>query len=99
MSSLLDTNIVSEILKAKNPVVVQKAAAYFQQHPKAVLSVISRYEILRGLRAKKATKKEAQFEKFCQQHSVLALTEEILDLAADLWVELKKKGQLIEDTD
>lgn len=99
MSRLLDTNIVSEILKAKNQIVVQRAAAYFRQYPKAFFSAVSRYEILRGLRAKKATRKEAQFEAFCQRHTVHPLSNAILDLAADLWAELKKKGQLIEDMD
>ncbi len=48
---LLDTDILSAIMR-KNPVVVSKSRSYLAEHKKLTLSVITRYEILRGLKPK-----------------------------------------------
>ncbi len=64
---LLDTDILSEMLKQKSPTVVQKAAAYLQAHQQLAFSAITRYELIRGLKAKGATRQLSQFETFCHQ--------------------------------
>src|SRR5205823_4671808 len=51
---LLDTDSLSEVLKQKHPVVVQKASAYLAQYQQFAFSSVTRYEIVRGLKAKKA---------------------------------------------
>ena len=65
--SLLDTDILSEILKQKNPTVVLKAATYLQAHNQFTFSAITRYEVMRGLKAKGASRQLSQFETFCKQ--------------------------------
>lgn len=40
--SLLDTDILSEILKQKNTTVIQKAAVYLQAHLKFTFSSLTR---------------------------------------------------------
>ena len=52
---LLDTDILSALMR-KNPVVHAKARAYLSTHRLFTFSVITRYEILRGLKAKDAQK-------------------------------------------
>jgi tRNA(fMet)-specific endonuclease VapC len=46
--ALLDTDIYSEVLKAKNPTVAQNAALYRQQHGVYTLSVITVMEVVQG---------------------------------------------------
>ncbi len=51
-ASLLDTDILSEVLKQRDPVVQQKALAYDRQNGPLVFSAVTRYEIVRGYRAR-----------------------------------------------
>jgi predicted nucleic acid-binding protein len=59
--TLLDTDILWELLKQKHPNVVQKAAAYLAQHGQFACSALTRYEIRRGLLDKQAI---AQLQRF-----------------------------------
>ena len=76
---LLDTDILSEVLKQKNAAVLQKAAAYLQAHQQFTFSVITRYEILRGPKAKAAAQQLAPFAAFCSHSLILPLTDAIFD--------------------
>ena len=99
MGSVWDTDTVSEYLQGKNPHVMRRGSAYLKQHPQAPLSIITRYEILRGLKAKGATTKRAAFEVFWQQQQALPITDAIITIAADLWAGLYRAGQIIGDND
>lgn len=99
MQRLLDTCAVSEILKGKNVRVAQNALSYLSQYGQFTFSLMTRYEVLRGLKDKNAPTQLARFERFCLRHQILAITEEIIVLAADLWVGLKRTGRLIGDND
>jgi tRNA(fMet)-specific endonuclease VapC len=63
------------------------------------ISSITRYEVLKGLRASGATTKLRFFEQFCLQNEVLPLTEDILVRAADVYGDLHRRGALINDPD
>lgn len=52
---ILDTDILSAIMR-QNPLVITKAQAYLEQYARFTFSIITRYEILRGLKAKGANK-------------------------------------------
>jgi tRNA(fMet)-specific endonuclease VapC len=99
MTHLWDTSVMSEFFKGKNPYVAQKAAAYFQQHTRATISVSTRYEILRGLKARNATTQLIRFEQISRKHQILELTDDIMLIASDVWAGLKQSGQLIGDND
>ena len=95
---ILDTDILSALMR-KNPNVITKARAYLAQHGQFAISIITRYEILRGLRAKGATQQEARFEQFCERNRVLAITDEVIVRAAEIYADLYKRGELIGDAD
>ena len=97
--ALLDTDILSESLKGIDPIVVQRARAYMTQHGRLALSSATRYQILRGLKEKKATRQLAKFDAFCQQSLVIPVTDVIFDRASDLWAEARQKGYPHEDVD
>ena len=97
--SLIDTDILSEILKQKDAVIVERASEYLKEHRQFAISSIARYEVLRGLKEKNATAQLQNFESFCRHSIVFAVTDQILDLAADLWVAGRRDGQPIRDAD
>src|SRR3954452_14773176 len=98
-AALLDTDILSEVIKLRDPVVRQKALAYTQSHGRLALSAMTRYEILRGYRDQNATTQLARFEVFCQHATVFAVTDAVFDRAADLWVAGTRGGHPHNDAD
>jgi tRNA(fMet)-specific endonuclease VapC len=97
--ALLDTDTLSEFFKGRDPDLRQKALDYLQQHRRLIFSLITRYEILRGLKAKQASQQLVRFEALCRASTVLPLTDRIIVRAADLYADLKQRGQLISDAD
>lgn len=97
-SVVLDTDILSAIMRQK-PAVVSTAQAYLREHYQFHFSIITQYEILRGLKAKGATQQIATFENFCSQNTILSLSEEVISKAAEVYADLRKRGELIGDAD
>lgn len=96
--ALIDTDILSAIMR-KNPVVIAGARSYLAIHRRFTISIITRYEILRGLKAKDATGQLRHFESFCAKNLILPLTDEIIVRAADIYAALRRKGELMGDAD
>jgi tRNA(fMet)-specific endonuclease VapC len=97
--ALLDTDTLSEVMRARDPGVGQRAAEYLAAHGRFTFSIVTRYEILRGLRAKRAARQAAAFEARCRASDVLPLSDPIVDRAAEIYGELHRVGQLISDAD
>ncbi len=97
--SLLDTDTLSEFMKGRNPSIVQTGQIYLQQHGRFTFSVVTVYEILRGLRAKRAFNQMSIFLRLCRRSLVLPVTIRIAKRAADIHDDLRQKGQLISDAD
>lgn len=96
---LLDTDTLSEVMKGRDAHIREKARQYLATCGRFTFSIITRYEILRGLKAKAATRQLAAFEERCQRSSVLPLTDEIIVRAADIYADLRQQGQLISNAD
>jgi tRNA(fMet)-specific endonuclease VapC len=97
--SLFDTAILFEIMKGLDQHVQDHARRYVAVFHHFMFSIITRYEILRGLKARRATRQIARFEQRCQHSLGLPLTDEISVQAADLYALLYQEGQLISDED
>ena len=54
--TLLDTDILSEVLKKKDQQVLANARQYLAEHGRLAFSAMTVYEIVRGMRAKHATR-------------------------------------------
>jgi predicted nucleic acid-binding protein len=89
--SLLDTDTLSEVMKGRDPLVQRRARQYLASYGCFTFSIITRYEILRGLKAREATKQIAIFEERCRKSLVLPLTDEIVVRAADIYAVLHRK--------
>jgi tRNA(fMet)-specific endonuclease VapC len=97
--ALLDTSTLSDVMRGQNSPVEAVAAAYLAQHGQFTLSILTRYEILRGLYARGASQQVQRFEAQCQRSRILPLSDEIIVRAATLYGELHRRGQLISDAD
>ncbi len=95
---LLDIDILSELLK-QHPLVLQRVRTYLAEHERLAFSIITRYELLRGLKAKQAQTQEAAFTLLCQASLILPLTDQVVDRAATLYGELHRQGALLPDAD
>ena len=98
MAFLLDTDILSAIMR-KNPIVIPKSRAYLQEHQRFQFSIITRYEILRGLKAIDAHRRLEAFEQLCLRSTIIHLSDAIISRASDIYADLSNRGELIGDAD
>jgi tRNA(fMet)-specific endonuclease VapC len=98
-AALIDTDILNEVLKQRNPQVIQNAAAYLAQHRRFTISAFTRYEILRGLKEINATAQLTRLATFCQHASVLPILDSTLDRASELWAAARRGGHPAHDAD
>jgi tRNA(fMet)-specific endonuclease VapC len=82
--ALLDTDMLSEVLKQRNSAVALHAASYLQLHGQFAFSAFTRFEILRGYKESKANRQLPRFSIVCARSLVFPVTDSILDRAADL---------------
>lgn len=99
MTYVLDTNVISAILKG-NTIVANKVADAILNGENIFINAISYYEIKRGLLAANAVTKIKKFELLCDKFGLVLLNcRDIFDNAAVIYAKLKQKGQLIGDAD
>jgi predicted nucleic acid-binding protein len=60
--ALLDTDIFSEVLKGRGPIVARAGADYLARHGEFTVSVVSAMEIVYGLHRADRTKQLEEFE-------------------------------------
>jgi len=97
-NSLLDTSILIAFLKGEEDVVA-KVEAYLGEFDMLSLSIITYYEILRGLKYIENEKKLRGFEELMDKSEIITLDKEIIDKASEIYAELMRRGKLIEDAD
>jgi len=97
--SLLDTDTISEIMRGRDSNIVQKAREYLRTHGQFRISIITRYEILRGLKAKQASRQITLFEERCRKSILYPLIDDIIVKASDIYAYLYNQGLLISDAD
>lgn len=95
---VLDTDILSAIMRRRSTV-IPAARVYLREHHQFHFSIITQYEILRGLKAKDATRQTATFENFCSRNIILPLSAETISKAAEIYADLYRRGELIGDAD
>jgi tRNA(fMet)-specific endonuclease VapC len=96
--ALLDTDTLSAVMRGLPPV-LSKAREYLAEHRVFSFSIITRYEILRGLKAKDATAQLEAFESFCAVSEIVPLTDEVVVKASEIYAELRRRGLPVGDAD
>ncbi|MDO8137235.1 MAG: type II toxin-antitoxin system VapC family toxin [Candidatus Brocadiales bacterium] len=99
MTYVLDTNIITAILKG-NEKVKQRVEEVIKHGEEVFINCISYYEIKRGLLAAKAESQLERFRSFCEELGLLLLDrQQVFDEAAAIYSTLKIRGQIIGDAD
>jgi len=96
--SLLDTSILIAFLKGEEDVVA-KVEEYLEEFDGLSLSIITYYEILRGLKYIDDEKKLRDFEELMDKSEIIILDREIIEKTSEIYAGLKRRGKLIEDAD
>lgn len=97
--ALLDTDTLSEVLKAKDQVVLARAQHYLAAHQCFSFSAITFYEVLRGLLAKRASRQLSKFLNTAHSSDILSIRLPVLQRAAELWAEAQIQGYPRDDAD
>jgi tRNA(fMet)-specific endonuclease VapC len=95
---LLDTDILSFFFKG-DPKVVKQFQQYLEQYDQINISIITYYEILAGLKYKKASKQIDEFEIFVSNNNVIYISEQSIKFSADIYADLRTKGISIGTSD
>lgn len=95
---VLDTNIVTAHLK-KHSVVMQRIRDAEAMGLPVRLNAVSYYETRRGLLFVDARVQLRAFEQLWQALGIVMIDLSVLDKAAELYADLRRAGQLIEDAD
>ena len=97
--SLLDTDIFSEIMKAKDTRVLAKASRYFAEFGCATLSVLTVFEVVSGLQRMEWSEAIERQLNELQHHHVLELDAKSAYLGGQIFGELFRSGEQIGTTD
>jgi len=96
--TFLDTNIISYYFDA-NVKVKEKLLEIIDKGEDICTTVINTYEILKGFKWKSNKKKEDQFKDFLEDVIVYTIDDEVINIASDLYANLRKNGKTIGDAD
>jgi tRNA(fMet)-specific endonuclease VapC len=94
----LDTNIISYYFNA-NIKIKEKILETIDNNENICTTVINIYEILKGFRWKNNKRKENQFMEFLEDVVVFTIDDNVINIASDLYSNLRKKGKTIGDAD
>jgi len=95
---VLDANIVSFYLK-ENDSVINHITRSLSAGEEILIAPIAYYEVRRGLLAIGSTRRMNEFDRLCEMLTVGRLDNDILDIAADIYNDLRKIGRITDDAD
>ena len=93
--ALIDTDILSELIKGIDPIVARNATAYRQAFGLYTTSAITIMEIFRGLRRVQSPQRIARFLQSFQGEEILSFDQAAAQLAGEISGDLERTGQTI----
>lgn len=90
--AVLDSDILSEILKRRDPVVIQRATAYALDHGVLTFTSVTAMEILRGLHLKAAHAQIMRAETIFARNREIVPGAQDYRLAAEIMGALTRRG-------
>lgn len=79
--------------------VVYRFQQYLNEYSYITFSIITYYEILSGLKHRDAQKQLDLFIEFANQNIVLPLTQDSVSVSADIYANLRREGNPVDDID
>ena len=96
--ALVDTDILSYYFKG-DPKVVAKFKEYLNEFDQINISIITYYEILGGLKFKKADKQIREFDEFVNNNFIVHISEQSANLSGEIYADLRNRGITIGTSD
>jgi tRNA(fMet)-specific endonuclease VapC len=96
--ALVDTNILSLFFRG-HPLVVANFTTYLAEYSAIRFSIITYYEVVSGLKHRDARKQLDSFLEFAAQSTIHPLSVQVADRTAELYADLRKRGEPIDDID
>lgn len=90
--ALLDTDILSELLRGRNPLVIDRARDYRHEFGRLTISTLSILEIVKGLVKAGREPKITGFLQFAADHEVLTIDAEAAAIAGRIYGLLEARG-------
>jgi len=88
--ALVDTDILSFYFKGDIKV-VGRFSQYLREFDLINVSIITYYEILGGLKFKKAEKQIQEFEDFINNNNIIHISEESARISGDIYADLRQR--------
>lgn len=99
MKALLDTDMLSEVLKSKDPGVVARSTAYRNEQARYTFSTITVIEIVKGLSRRGREDAIERFFAIVDESELLTLDRVSAELAGRLYGDLERSGRPIGVSD
>jgi tRNA(fMet)-specific endonuclease VapC len=96
--SIIDTDILSFYFKGDEKVVAQ-FSLYLKEFDQVNISIITYYEVIAGLKFKKAAKQLQDFEVFTANNNIINISEESAKISGLIYADLRQKGITIGTSD
>ena len=96
--ALIDTDILSFYFKG-DPTVIDKFRDYLKEFDQINISIITFYEIVGGLKHKKADRQILEFEEFVSNNNIIHISEDSARQSAEVYADLKLRGITIGTSD
>jgi tRNA(fMet)-specific endonuclease VapC len=82
--TIVDTDILSFYFKG-DPQVTERFLSYLNEFDQINISILTYYEILSGLKFKKAEKQILEFEEFINNNTIIHISEESTRISSDIY--------------
>lgn len=96
--ALVDTDILSFYFKGEAQV-IKRFNEYLKEFDQINISIITYYEILGGLKYKKAEKQLLGLEEFINNNTIIHISEESVKISSEKFAELRHAGITIGTSD
>jgi tRNA(fMet)-specific endonuclease VapC len=96
--ALLDTDILSFYFKGDLKT-IERVGGYPKEYDQLNISIITYYEILGGLKFKKANAQLREFEEFVSNNNLIYISERSAQIAGDIYADLRSRGVTIGTSD
>ncbi len=80
-------------------IVTSHFKSYLSEYPSVNLSILTYFEIVSGLKHRDAQQRLERFIAFVKKNTLLYLTEQSVLISGDLYAQLRKTGNPIDDID
>lgn len=96
--AIVDTDILSFYFKGDEKVIA-RFEEYLKEFEQINLSIITYYEIIAGLKFKKAERQLTDLEIFINNNTIIYLSEESAKLSGNTYADLRQRGVTIGTSD